>query len=98
MMSAVPTAAPPFGRLRRMRKDGHVAGRQAYGCGDCRRRCVPGGAYRRLGPEVKERALEMYTEGRGLSAIGWVLGYSAPAVLGWVKKGAHCAEQTAGAQ
>ena len=81
------TAAPPFGKLRRMRKDGHVAGRQAYSCGDCGRRCEPGEAYRRPGPEVKEQALEMYMEGSSLSAIGRVLGYSAPAVLGWVKKG-----------
>ena len=77
-----------------MRKDGHVAGRQAYSCGDC----GPGGAYRRPGPEVKERTLEMYTEGSDLSAIGRVLGYGAPAVVGWVKKGAHCAEPTAGGQ
>ena len=31
----------------------------------------------------------MYIEGICLSAIGRVLGYSAPAVLGWVKKGQH---------
>ena len=70
-----------------MRKDGHLAGRQAYRCGDCGRRCVPGGAYRRPSQAVKERAIAMYTEGSSLSAIGRVLGYSAPAVLGWVKKG-----------
>ena len=70
-----------------MRKDGRMAGRQAYRCGDCQRRCVPGGAYSRPGPEVKKRALAMYAEGSSLSAIGRVLGYSAPAVLGWVKKG-----------
>ena len=29
----------------------------------------------------------MYVEGSSLSAIGQVLGYSVPAVLGWVKKG-----------
>ena len=70
-----------------MRKYGHAAGRQAYRCGDCGRRSTPGGAYCRPGPEVKERALAMYAEGSSLRAIGRVLGYSAPAVLGWVKKG-----------
>ena len=44
-------------------------------------------AYHRPGAAVKERALRMYAEGSSLSAIGRVLGYSAPAVLGRVKKG-----------
>ena len=70
-----------------MRMDGFSNGRQAYSCGDCRRRYVPGGAYRRPGPAVKAQAIAMYIEGSSLSAIGRVLGYSAPAVLGWVKKG-----------
>ena len=48
----------------------------------------PGGAYRRPGPAVKAQAIAMYVERSSLSAIGRVLGYSAPAVLGWVKKGA----------
>ena len=74
------------GKRRRMRKDGHVAGRQAYRCGDCGRRSTPGGAYCRPGPGVKERALAMYAEGSSLRAIGRALGYSAPAVLGWVKR------------
>ena len=39
------------------------------------------------GPAVKEGALEMYAEGSSLSAIGRVLGCSAPAAPGWVKKG-----------
>ena len=34
----------PFGKLRRMRKDGYMAGQRATRCGDCRRRSVPGGA------------------------------------------------------
>ena len=103
MMSAAPAAAPPFGRLRRMgkgRPHGWPAGLsplQIRG-GGCGGRCVPGGAYSRPGPEVKERALAMYTEGSSLSAIGRVLGYSAPAVLGWVKKGARRLKPTAGAQ
>ncbi len=46
-----------------------------------------GGAYRRPGAAVKERALPMYAKGNSLRVIGRVLGYSAPAVLGWVKKG-----------
>ena len=33
----------------RMRRDGFSNGRQAYSGGDCRRRCVPGGACRRVG-------------------------------------------------
>ena len=75
-----------------MRKDGCTNGKQAYSCGDCRRRCVPEGAYRRPSAAVKERGIAMYTEGsslRGssLSAIGRVLGYSAAAVPGWVGKG-----------
>ena len=70
-----------------MRMDGFSNGRQAYRGGDCRRRYVPGGAYRRPGPAVKAQTIAMYSEGGSLSAIGRVLGYSAPAVLGWVKKG-----------
>ncbi len=81
-----------------MRKDGFASGRQAYRCGDCGRRQVPGAAYRRPGAEVKERALQMYAKGSSLRAIGRVLGYSAPAVLGWVKKGAAVSEPTAGAE
>ena len=69
------------------RRDEVSNGRQAYSCGDCRRRYVLGGAYRRPGPAVKAQAIAMYIEGSSLSAIGRVLGYSAPAVLGWVKKG-----------
>ena len=71
----------------RMRKDGFSNGRQAYSCGDCRRRYLPGGACHWPGPAVKARAVEMSVEGSSLSAIGRVLEYSAPAVLGWVKKG-----------
>ena len=70
-----------------MRRDGFTNGKQAYSCGDCRRRYVPQGAYRRPGAAVKERGLAMYTEGSSLSAAGRVLGYSAAAVQGWVKKG-----------
>ena len=82
----------------RMRKDGPAAGRQACGCGDCQRRCVPGGAHRRPGRAVKERAIATYADGSNSSAIGRVLGYSAPAVPGWAKKGARRTEPTAGAQ
>ncbi len=57
---------------------------QRYRCGDCGRRYQPGGAYHWPGPAVKERALQMYLDGSSLRAIGRVLGYSAPAVLGWV--------------
>ena len=71
----------------RMRMGGFSNGRQAYRGGDCRRRYVPDGAYRRPGPAVKAQAIAMYIEGSSLIAIGRVLGYSAPAVLGWVKKG-----------
>ena len=37
----------------RMRRDGFSDGRQAYRGADCRRRYVPGGAYRRPGPAVR---------------------------------------------
>ena len=70
-----------------MRRDGFTNGKQAYSCGDCRRRYVPHGAYRRPSAGVKERGIAMYTEGSSLSAIGRVLGYSAAAVQGWVEKG-----------
>ena len=70
-----------------MRKDGFTNDKQAYSCGDCGRRYVPQGAYRRPGAAVKERGIAMYTEGSSLSAIGRVLGYSAAAVQGWVEKG-----------
>ena len=82
----------------RMRKDGFASGRQAYRCGDCRRRRAPGGAYRRPGAAVKEQALRMYAEGSSLRAIGPVLRYSAPAVLGWVKKEVPGPELAAGAE
>ena len=65
-------------------RDGVSNGRQAYSCGDCCLRYVLGGAYRRPGPAVKAQAIAMYIEGSSLSAIGQVLGYSAPAVLGLV--------------
>ena len=70
-----------------MRKSGFGQGRQIYRCGDCAKSCIPGGAFVRPGPEIKERALRMYGEGSSLSAIGRVLGYSAQAVSRWVKKG-----------
>ena len=35
---------------------------------------------------MKERGIELYLEGNTLSGIGRVLGYSVPAVQGWVKK------------
>ena len=82
----------------RMRRDGFSNGRQAYSSGDCRCRYVPGGAYRRPGPAVKAQAIAMYVEGSSLSAIGRVLGYSAPAVLGWVKKGAAYFASAAGTE
>ena len=72
----------------RTRRDGSSNGRPACRCGDCRPRCVPGGAYRRARPAVKAKAIAMDIEGSSLIAIGRVWGYSAPAVLGWVKKGA----------
>ena len=40
-----------------MRKDGFSGGKQRYCCGDCQRRYLPAGAYRRPAAEVKERAL-----------------------------------------
>ena len=70
-----------------MRKDGRNGERQRYRCGDCGRRCQPGGAYRRPGPRVKEQAVQMYVEGSSLSAVGRVVGVSAQAVSNWVKKG-----------
>ena len=81
-----------------MRQGGRLAVAAPFGKLRSGRRYAPGGAYRRPGPEVKERDLEMYTEGSSLSAIGRVLGYGAPAVLGRVKKGACRTEPTAGAQ
>ena len=59
---------------------------------------MPDGAYRRSGPEVKERALAMYAEGGSLSAISRVLGYSAPGCVGMGEKGVHGTEPVAGAQ
>ncbi len=73
-----------------MRKDGFSGGKQRYCCGDCQRRYLPAGAYRRPAAGVKERALTIRrrrTEGSSLSAIGRVLGYSTQAVSQWVKKG-----------
>ena len=70
-----------------MRKYGRIKGRQSYSCGDCGRRSLEGSAYSRPSEAVKAQALDMYVEGSGLSAIGRVLGYSATAVQGWVKKG-----------
>ena len=70
-----------------MRKDGFNRGRQRYRCGECRRRYQPEGAYRRPSAAVKEQGVAMYLEGVNLRAIGRLLGYSGPAVLGWVKKG-----------
>ena len=71
----------------RMRKDGCNGERQRYRCGDCGRRCQPGGAYHRPGPKVKERAVQMYVEGSSLRAVSRVVGVSVQAVSNWVKKG-----------
>ena len=73
-----------------MRKDGFSGGKQRYCCGECQRRYLPEGAYRRPAAGVKERAPAIRrrrTEGSSLSAIGRVLGYSTQAVSQWVKKG-----------
>ena len=70
-----------------MRKNGHIRGQQAYSCGDCARRYLPDVAYRRPSAALREQAIQMYTEGSSLSAIGRVLGYSATSVQRWVKKG-----------
>ena len=70
-----------------MRRDGFSNGKPVYSCGDCRRRHVPGGAYRRPRAGVIARRIALYTEGSSLSAIGRALGYSAAAVQGWVGKG-----------
>ena len=70
-----------------MRKYGYVKGRQSYSCGDCGRRSLEYAAYRRASAAEKTQAIEMYVGGSSLSAIGKVLGYSATAVQGWVKKG-----------
>ena len=71
----------------RMRMDGFSNGRQAYSCGDCRRRYVPGGAYRRPGPAVKAQAIAMYIEGSSLSAIGGCWGTAPRRCWGGSKKG-----------
>ena len=80
--------------------DGFSNGKQAYSCGECRRRYVPEGAYRRPGPAVKAQGIAMSTEGNSLSAMGRMLGYGAAAVQGWVeigwKKGAPGPERSAG--
>ena len=70
-----------------MRRDGFSNDKQAYSCGDCRRRYVPQGACRRPRAAVKERGIAVCSEGSSLSAIGRVLGYSTAAVPGWVEKG-----------
>ena len=70
-----------------VRKYGRVKGRQSYSCGDCGRRRLASASYRRPREATKAQAIEMYVEGSSLSAIGRVLGYSATAVHGWVKKG-----------
>ena len=69
--------------------DGFSNGKQAYSCGECRRRYVPEAAYRRPGLAVKAQgiAIAMSTEGNSLSAMGRMLGYGAAAVQGWVEKG-----------
>ncbi len=71
-----------------MRKNGHSRGKQVYSCGNCKRRHIPDAAYRRPNEALKALAIEMYAEGSSLNAIGRILGYSATAVQGWIKKGA----------
>ena len=79
----------------RMRRDGFTNDQSAYRCGDGGRRYVPQGAERRPGAAVQARGLAMDTAGSSLSASGRVLGYSAAAPPGWVKKGAPSAEPAA---
>ena len=66
-----------------MRKNGFTNGRQAYRCSDCQRGYAPGGAYQRPGQSVKAPGVAIYLECSSLSAVGRLLGYNPPAVLGW---------------
>ena len=44
-----------------MRKDGFSGDKQRYYCGDCRRRYLPQGVYRRPSLALKERAIALCT-------------------------------------
>ena len=95
-MSDVPIAAPPFGKLRGMRKDGHKGEQQRYRCGDCRRCWQPGGACHRPGPAVKEQTLAMYMDGSSLIAVGQVWELASSRCSNWVKRGTPYVETAAG--
>ena len=94
---AVLTAAPPFGKLRSTPKDGHSWGKQTYRCRDCQHRFTPDGNRHCFTEAVKRQALDLYAEGNGITATGWVLGMPQAWVISfdemWTYAGARRGEE-----
>ena len=67
-------------------KDGRSRGKQTYRCRDCHYRFTPEGKRSYFSGERKRQALDMYAEGTGITAVGWVLGVKPATVFSWVKK------------
>ena len=75
-------------------KDSHSRGKQTpypvrgrlYRCGDCHYRFTPEGNRHYYSQVVRSHALNLYTEGSSLAAIGRTLGILPETVYSWVKK------------
>ena len=67
-------------------KYGRSRGRQTYRCGQCLYHFTPGAEHPHQPEGVRRLAVDMYTEGSNLEAIGRVLGVKSETVYSWVKK------------
>ena len=67
-------------------KYGRSRGKQTYRCGQCLYHFTPGAEHPHQPEGVRKLAVDMYTEGSNLEAIGRVLGVKPGTVYSWVKK------------
>ena len=76
---------PKYGQSRGKQTPYRVRGR-LYRCGQCLYHFTPGAEHPHQPEEVRKLAVDMYTEGSSLEAIGRVLGVKPGTVYSWVKK------------
>ena len=67
-------------------KYGRSRGKQTYRCGQCLYHFTPGTECPHRPEGLKKLAVDLYTEGSSLEAIGRVLGVKSGTVYSWVKK------------
>jgi transposase-like protein/AcrR family transcriptional regulator len=71
---------------QRISKNGHRYGKQRYLCKDCGRQFLQEYSLKGYGEEVKQRCLEMYSNGIGFREIERRTGVSHNTVINWVKQ------------